>query len=256
MYGIDVVSISQNKNKKLWVKILKNIDFLACRDLETKDNFSFLPDNLSQKIHCFTDITFSLSDVSQTSDIIDDKTIIWCLANPFGHNEQQERYIDLINTFSEIINEHTDYKHVFIPFYKVSDTSFYKDIKKEVDKKVAFDLLEYDDFTRIRPLLKKAALCVCMRFHSLAFAIYENANFVTISYAPKMENLLKRVDDSDYVKYGVRESDNYHKVFDFDKQDLKKLIKERLISKKTCDATFLIKTASTGEELLLKWLTN
>lgn len=263
IYGIDVVKVEKKSTKRLWKKILKNIAFMITRDKETKAVLSFLDPDLQMKIVTSSDITFCLNDEVDLSEK-KNNSILWALASPFSDKELQlEKYKNRYNLLKQsiirnILNNQ-NFEHVFLPFYYENDLVFIKDIVSELPSSIKIKILEYNDSLNKRSLFKNRKLCICMRFHSVVFALFERANFVSISYAPKIERLLNSIGLSNrFVMFGVRESDNYGIEVDLDKSfdnlicsginvyDAKSITP--ICEELTC-------MAKQAEKLLLNWIT-
>lgn len=262
IYGVDIVKIKKKSTKRLWKKIIKNIDFLISRDKETKDALSFINQDLQRKIFASSDITFCLDDdINEVKR--ENNSILWALASPFSPEELQTenyklRYKLLKKNIIDCILKYPYYEHEFLPFYYDNDISLIKEIVSEIPSSIKVKILEYDDSSNKRTLFKDRKLCICMRFHSVVFALYERVNFVSISYAPKIERLLKSVGLSNlFVMYGVRENDNYGVELDLDNSF------ETLVDYGLNNSNFdiinsaheeLIKLAKNAEEYIINWI--
>lgn len=93
-----------------------------------------------------------------------------------------------------------------------------------------------------------------MRFHSVAFSIYNNSSFITISYSPKTTRLLKELNIDNYVEYGIRDSQFFFKEFDLDEKKLVEMINCELNKRTIYDHNYCINKANKSKKKFIEWI--
>lgn len=267
-YGIEITPIRNNKVKKIWKKIILNTDFIISRNGASKKLLDDISDGFSNKIKAYSDVTFSITNEDISSFRKLEHKIhhiryykVWSIAMPWDENELKDIYvkrryqifIDQLVALSKKLDEvFPNTVNVFIPFNKSRDMIIANDLVSRIDNSVVF----LGDWTYSRYLFADAKFAVCMRFHSVLFAIYELCDFIAISYSPKTTDLLNELNCPLYVEYGIRNSTYFYKEFDMNLSEL--FLKLNEISdwerKKKRIRNSLIYKSNLGTKDLYKWI--
>ncbi|EMA38839.1 polysaccharide pyruvyl transferase CsaB [Halococcus hamelinensis 100A6] len=103
--------------------------------------------------------------------------------------EAREQYLENIERLCNQVKN-----PIYIPFHK-RDENF---ARKNLD----IDILPYE-FSDKKTLRRVSAVekMICMRYHSLVFAIICNKPLLPIAYEPKVSELAERVDVSSYLPH-------------------------------------------------------
>ena len=107
---------------------------------------------------------------------------------------------------------------VFIPFFYPGDVELSRNIIKNFSNSPYIHLVDVHNQPRLaKALIKKSALLIGMRFHSLVFAISTNVPVAAISYGPKSDSLLHECEIDKYsVRLGIRSSEFFKVIKDVD----------------------------------------
>lgn len=228
LYGIELTFVRNDLTKKIWRKIIQKTDWIITRNRKSKELLNDI--SVSNKVKAYSDITFSITDSeindfrnSTLSNKIETRYIIWALAMPWSEDELQKnhyikRYEALVSALVELSMEldkkYPSVTHLFIPFYQKNDVKLAHDI---ISMRKQFNAYLYKEhWLDIRPLFAHAEFAVCMRFHSVLFALYEMCDFVAISYSPKTTDLLEEIGCPLYTEFGIREKSYFYKEIDLD----------------------------------------
>ncbi|BCZ47084.1 hypothetical protein psyc5s11_31510 [Clostridium gelidum] len=269
LYGVEVNSLCITKIQRyIWNLNLSLFDYISVRNKESKD---MLIKCKNVKIEATADMTFGLETDDESKQNIDNilknynikkKYILWGLAMPFNDAELRSehfrnRYNDLCNTIVKIANNYADnYINVFLPFLYENDIRFINDVVKKIKGEyVVLDTKNNSISLSIRRLFfKKSELNICMRFHSVAFSIYNSSKFIAISYSPKTTRLLKELGLDNYIEYGIRSSQFFFKEFDLNIRYLLELINKEFDKKSDYDHMYCIEKAEKSKKNFIKWL--
>lgn len=262
MYGIEINPVKKLKNKCLWKIIVGLQDFVGTRN---EDTAVFLRNLGYKRVKNFSDVTFALKlECEQETSEKDEEYDIWSLAMPWTEEEMQtshyvKRYEILCRQLAKLM-EQSDRKVMLIPFF-VLDIRFINDVVSLANNQCKYEIVEIDrNVFEKRSLFINARRCLCMRFHSLLFAIYCCRPFVAISYSPKSSLLLKEFEMEEFmVKFGVRNSEFYYKEFDLNLDNLRKIYadcSEDMLGTVRKASNKMKKMAKIGEGELIRWICN
>lgn len=274
MYGIEINPVHKRINRFMWKKIINNTDFIATRNFSTK---AFLDSVREKNNIAFSDVTFLLKDpdkydaqlVCQKNGIQGDYEL-WCPAIPWTETELKDekyriRYRKICEQFARLL-EHSNYENiVFLPFYGggvQGDSTFIKDILVLSPAKknyIVIDDSQHLSFYEKRMMFQNAKKCLCMRYHSVLFALYFSDPFIAVSYSPKTSLLLHEIGLEDImIEFGIRNSDFFYKEFDMDYDELLDRYLNCEIRRADIEKNsgILKKKAQEGEAVLLRWLEN
>lgn len=271
MYGIDINPVKSDKCINLWRKLIREVDFITTRN----ENCYLMLEKIEKKnTQHYSDITFSLTTQNEKDDQINLAKKLglengmyeaWVVAMPWSKKELasdhvQERYQKLCKLIAGEI-DHIKSKVLFIPFFYGNDLQFITDIVERVSdtsRIVVADEKSGIVFSDRRLLFKHAKQCVCMRFHSVLFALYYAKPFLAISYSPKTSQLLREIGlDDRMVELGIRSNEFFYKEFDIEEKLLNRLLleREKQDKKKLEDISVDMKKQALAEEAcLISWL--
>lgn len=271
MYGIEINPVHQCINKYMWKRIIKNTAFIAARNAATK---MFLDSVCPQNNMAFSDVTFLL-DPHREADKqpvykkagLQKNYELWCPAMPWSEDELKMdkyniRYRKICKQFAEILECSNNENIVFLPFYGKRDIEFIKDILDMVPQKDKYKIIDDSyclKFYDKRELFQNAKKCVCMRYHSVLFALYFSVPFMAVSYSPKTSQLLSEIGLEDMmIEFGIRNSEFFYREFDMDYDELLSRYLDCGTKKRGWAeiSDNLKQKAEEGESIFLGWLNN
>lgn len=260
-YGIEINPVERKINRCLWRLVGGLADFFVTRNEATAE---FLKGTGIERVKGSSDITFSLAleDEYSSGLLLPDEYDIWGLGMPWTEEEMKkihykERYRLLCSQLARML-ENVDAAVLILPFFGL-DRGFVSDVTDRCRNRERIIVIEDEiPFYKKRGLFLHARKCLCMRFHSLIFALYAKKPFVCISYSPKSSMLLNECGLEDcYVEFGVRDTEFFYREFDLNIEMVEnKYWSVREEPPMTIQAVSekLIKKAKAGERILKKWM--
>ena len=261
IYGVEINPIKKKTSRMLWDMIRRNCDFVYLRNLESLQVF-----DRRDNVKSFADVTFALktAEESDKTDIEQFKKInytLYAVAMPWSDDElslskYQKRYWRLVDLIVEYISQDANYP-VFIPFYSGKDQKMINDIINKLDKE--YKVIQDNRIGIKRLYFKYAKKCICMRFHSVLFSLYNATAFFAISYSPKTTSVLQENGlENICVELGVRSSEFFYKEFDVDEskfwQKVNQLNSPENLEKIATARDKLIHLSSIAENDITNWL--
>jgi len=194
---------------------------------------------VSEKLKAFPDVTFSLitgpekddnANEHRTLDCLIQKLgifskpyVIMVLAKPWTDEEIDGRYRNryeklcsqLITLCNKCMSEGN--KILFLPFFHNNDRDFIKQIEPSLYGEYKVCEENEINLEEKRLLFAGAKACISMRFHGVAFSLYQGIPCEAICYAPKATELMREVGLNDFiVRFGIRADSCFFSEFDME----------------------------------------
>jgi len=234
MYGIEINPVYKKRNKYIWKQIIANCDFIYTRN---QSSMNFLNSVYVKKNKAYSDVTFGVCtqeeiefneiSLNQKLAVSPKSFYLWSLAMPWTSkeldgNHYKNRYDSFVSQIADVINTHDKVTHVFLPFYYDNDIVFINDITKKISESIKYIICDHKKSLKLgekRKLFFYADRCICMRYHSVLFALYYAKQVYAISYSPKTTSMLKEIGlVNSYVEFGIRPTEFFYSEFDLDKE--------------------------------------
>ena len=234
MNGIGIVPKIGKKSKFWFRKLLNSVDYISVRDDISLEYVK----NLKIKHDCSNcgDLFWGSSSLKKPLNItnLSGKILLICLAEPFSRIELENeninnRYKKFVKVMQDTIVYLLDkeYKQVFLPFFKNSDSILIENILTDSRIKNMTIMNEGLNFelSQIEYLFKTASFGLCMRFHSKVLSIKNGLPFVGICYDYKSVSMLKESNINEVgLKYGIRKNQFFGEEIDITFKQLREKI--------------------------------
>lgn len=177
--------INSNFYRFLIKKVLKNVDFLSVRDLDSKLLLEEIGIDKKQ-IQIIDDPVYGLNTRKDYKNI--DKKKVGVAVRSW----KDDKYLESLADFLNYLIKKEEVIITIIPFHKDEDI----DVGYRLKKMLYTDpeIKEYsDDLAEINNLFSSFDIFVGVRLHSLIFSAINCTPFIAISYDPKVESLIKEM---------------------------------------------------------------
>ncbi len=183
-------------NSKLFLEIIKKVDFITARD---SASFNFL--NKLEDIKCpvrqTLDLALSLDLRSKVEDFEFDSSEFVVLNLRSYANVSKELQINFFVNLVEQISQKTNLSIYLLPFDK-GDVKFLRELNNQVKDNGRVFLLPFESDVLISALAK-AKTVISQRLHPNLFAIALNKPFIALSYSSKVSSILNDLGFDDNV---------------------------------------------------------
>ncbi|MBM7624158.1 polysaccharide pyruvyl transferase CsaB [Sporohalobacter salinus] len=195
-YAQGVGPITSDLGRALVPKVLNSVDRLTVRDQESKDLLLNL--GVKKEVRVTVDPVFNLSTVSKerceeiiTQENLELQSQVIGVSVRYWE-EESNNYLSTLAEVLDQINHELKADILFLPLHYPHDLSASRDVRRQMETETK--LLEGEYHPReIAGLFEKCDLVVGVRLHSLIFAAVNHIPLVGISYDPKVDNLLHRL---------------------------------------------------------------
>lgn len=195
-YAQGVGPITKTISQKLIRSIVNRVDVITVRDHGSAEDFKSLGvTNAPVVVTADPAVTIPAADIDLTSGhdhlqrmgLHKEKTIAISVRDWKKEHRFKKQIAEVADHFAE-----KGYDILFVPMQFPADVSSSKDIITHM-RHSAYIIEEQLDFRTIMSLLGNVQMVAGMRLHSLIFAAVMNVPFVGISYDPKINRFVERV---------------------------------------------------------------
>jgi polysaccharide pyruvyl transferase CsaB len=195
-YAQGVGPITGNLSRIMLPKVLNQVDRITVRDENSKELLLKL--GVKKSIQVTADPVFGmvLPEDSELKEIIDreslnlDKNTIGISVRYWQENNN---YLSILAKVLDRINEELEVNILFLPLHYPIDLEASREVRKKMETEAQILEGEYHP-RQIAGLFTKLSLLIGVRLHSLIFAAINRVPMIGISYDPKIDNFLARLD--------------------------------------------------------------
>ncbi|MFH1284584.1 MAG: polysaccharide pyruvyl transferase family protein [Candidatus Peregrinibacteria bacterium] len=191
MWGQSIGELKGRLQKWLVRRLFKRAYFISVRDENSKETLKRL--GLRKQIFVISDMAFAIENSG--GKINRKNTMIVSLRQM---PNLDEKFIPAVSVFLNWLIENQKWEVEFAAFQegKEGDDSLHEKIINNLKNRSGIRILDKKD---IPDAFLKSKMVLGMRLHSLITAIKTSTPFIAVSYAPKVENVLKYAKFDDFV---------------------------------------------------------
>lgn len=179
--------VSSNFYRLLIKKVLNRVDFLSVRDLNSKLFLEEIGVN-RDKIKIIDDPVYGLNGCKGNDTKVSDIKKIGVSVRSWKDNSYLQKLADFLN----YLIKKEEYKVVILPFHEGEDERVSKQLNNLLYTRA--EIIDYtDSIEKINNLYNTFDIFIGVRLHSLIFAAINCVPFIGISYDPKVESLIQKM---------------------------------------------------------------